>query len=295
VAFLGHFSSWHSSARQAGTWPPRSGRSSRAVGELSIHQLGVAVTSRPSAAVAAVEGRACLIASACMLQTALKEALRHSSPSPRPLYDCRSCLLASARSSAGGSMMDVVVWRRPVCKKPPIADWFHIAVRLQHAKQAASGLVDRHAGSDAGKGGDRPRSRAPALADLERQGPPPHSGHSPPHAITMRASDPALPRLPHDGATTPEGMGSAYRHSPAQAPVPPRADQQALRRRRWSALPLTYSHARHRHVEAPTRTGSVPAPANELEGAGGLPHYELSVRPAVMQREEARDGAIGWR
>jgi hypothetical protein len=26
------------------------------------------------------------------------------------------------------------------CKKPPIADWFHIATRLQHAKQAASGL-----------------------------------------------------------------------------------------------------------------------------------------------------------
>jgi hypothetical protein len=26
------------------------------------------------------------------------------------------------------------------CKKPPIADWFHIAMRLQHAKQAAGGL-----------------------------------------------------------------------------------------------------------------------------------------------------------
>jgi hypothetical protein len=26
------------------------------------------------------------------------------------------------------------------CKKPPIADWFHIAMRLQHAKQSASGL-----------------------------------------------------------------------------------------------------------------------------------------------------------
>jgi hypothetical protein len=26
------------------------------------------------------------------------------------------------------------------CKKPPIADWFHVAMRLQHAKQAASGL-----------------------------------------------------------------------------------------------------------------------------------------------------------
>jgi hypothetical protein len=26
------------------------------------------------------------------------------------------------------------------CKTPPIADWFHIAMRLQHAKQAASGL-----------------------------------------------------------------------------------------------------------------------------------------------------------
>jgi hypothetical protein len=48
----------------------------------------------------------------------------------------------------------------------------------------------------------------------------------------------------------PEETGSACRHSPAQAPVPPRADQQAPRRRRWSALPLTYSHARHRHVRA---------------------------------------------
>jgi hypothetical protein len=26
------------------------------------------------------------------------------------------------------------------CNKPPIADWFHIAMRLRHAKQAASGL-----------------------------------------------------------------------------------------------------------------------------------------------------------
>jgi hypothetical protein len=26
------------------------------------------------------------------------------------------------------------------CKQPPFADWFHIAMRLQHAKQAASGL-----------------------------------------------------------------------------------------------------------------------------------------------------------
>ena len=32
------------------------------------------------------------------------------------------------------------------CQKPPIADWFHIAMRLQHAKQAASGLST---GSDA--------------------------------------------------------------------------------------------------------------------------------------------------
>jgi hypothetical protein len=26
------------------------------------------------------------------------------------------------------------------CKAPPIADWFHMAMRLRHAKQAASGL-----------------------------------------------------------------------------------------------------------------------------------------------------------
>jgi hypothetical protein len=39
---------------------------------------------------------------------------------------------------------------------PPILDWFHLSMRLQHAKQASGGkLAGRRAGPGAGKGGDR--------------------------------------------------------------------------------------------------------------------------------------------
>jgi hypothetical protein len=50
--------------------------------------------------------------------------------------------------------------------EPPILDWFHIAMRLQHLKQIGDGLT---AGDPARgrEGGDRGRGRAIALADLE--------------------------------------------------------------------------------------------------------------------------------
>ena len=51
-----------------------------------------------------------------------------------------------------------------------IAAWFHIAARLQHAKQTASGLSTDEPGRLQAKTGDRRRGRTPALADLERQG-----------------------------------------------------------------------------------------------------------------------------
>jgi hypothetical protein len=46
------------------------------------------------------------------------------------------------------------------CKKPPIADWFHIAMRLQHAKQAASGLSTDTPG--------RMRAKAVIVPEVER-------------------------------------------------------------------------------------------------------------------------------
>ena len=46
------------------------------------------------------------------------------------------------------------------CKKPPIADWFHIAMRLQHAKQAASGLSTDTPG--------RMQAKAAIVAEIER-------------------------------------------------------------------------------------------------------------------------------
>jgi hypothetical protein len=46
------------------------------------------------------------------------------------------------------------------CKKPPIVDWFHIAMRLQHAKQAASGLVTDTPG--------RMHAKAVFVAEVER-------------------------------------------------------------------------------------------------------------------------------
>src|SRR6202012_4635847 len=46
------------------------------------------------------------------------------------------------------------------CKKPPIADWFHVAMRLQNAKQAASGLLtDTPA---------RTQAKAAIVAEVER-------------------------------------------------------------------------------------------------------------------------------
>ena len=44
--------------------------------------------------------------------------------------------------------------------KPPIADWFHIAMRLQHAKQAASGLSTDEPG--------RLQAKAAIVAEVER-------------------------------------------------------------------------------------------------------------------------------
>ena len=41
--------------------------------------------------------------------------------------------------------------------KPPIADWFHIAMRLQHAKQAASGLPTNSQGRKEDSGAVTPR------------------------------------------------------------------------------------------------------------------------------------------
>ena len=46
------------------------------------------------------------------------------------------------------------------CQKPPIADWFHIAMRLQHAKQAASGLSTDTPG--------RMQAKAAIVAEVER-------------------------------------------------------------------------------------------------------------------------------
>lgn len=68
-----------------------------------------------------------------------------------------------------------------------------------------------------------------------------------------------------------DGFEAAREQRRGRACVPPRADQQALRRRWWSALLLTNIFPR----EAPTCRGS--APVNDLEGAGGMPCYELSV------------------
>ena len=44
--------------------------------------------------------------------------------------------------------------------KPPIADWFHIAMRLQHAKQAASGLSTDEPG--------RIQAKTAIVAEVER-------------------------------------------------------------------------------------------------------------------------------
>ena len=46
------------------------------------------------------------------------------------------------------------------CQKPPIADWFHIAMRLQHAKQATSGLSTDTPG--------RMQAKAAIVAEVER-------------------------------------------------------------------------------------------------------------------------------
>ena len=46
------------------------------------------------------------------------------------------------------------------CKKPPFADWFHIAMRLQHAKQAASGLSTDTPG--------RTQAKAVIIPEVER-------------------------------------------------------------------------------------------------------------------------------
>ena len=44
--------------------------------------------------------------------------------------------------------------------KPPILDWFHIAMRMQHAAQAASGLST--------DGPDRVKAKAVIVAEVER-------------------------------------------------------------------------------------------------------------------------------
>jgi hypothetical protein len=46
------------------------------------------------------------------------------------------------------------------CQKPPTADWFHIAMRLQHAKQATSGLSTDTPG--------RMQAKAAIVAEVER-------------------------------------------------------------------------------------------------------------------------------
>ncbi len=53
---------------------------------------------------------------------------------------------------------------------PPILDWFHIAMRIQHATQTASGLPADNPGRMQAKIRDRRRGRTSALAHLERQG-----------------------------------------------------------------------------------------------------------------------------
>jgi hypothetical protein len=61
--------------------------------------------------------------------------------------------------------------------KPPILDWFHIAMRLQHTTLAAANLstddadrlMAKHVPAQAG-GNDRRRSRTSALAHLEGRG-----------------------------------------------------------------------------------------------------------------------------
>src|SRR5215208_2503589 len=53
---------------------------------------------------------------------------------------------------------------------PPMLDWFHLAMRLQHLKQVAGVLSDEDPARGAGKAIDHHGGRALALAHLERQG-----------------------------------------------------------------------------------------------------------------------------
>jgi hypothetical protein len=53
--------------------------------------------------------------------------------------------------------------------EPPGLDWFHIAMRLQHAGKSQH-PAGQHPGAGERQGDDHRGSRPPALADLERQG-----------------------------------------------------------------------------------------------------------------------------
>ena len=75
--------------------------------------------------------------------------------------------------------------------QPTILDWFHIAMRLQHAELAAANLSTDNPDRVIAKVCDRHRSRTSALADLERQGeecPAQHQADPHGHVISSKAS-----------------------------------------------------------------------------------------------------------
>jgi hypothetical protein len=61
---------------------------------------------------------------------------------------------------ASVSRPELATQQKGVCNEPPIADWFRIAMRLQHAKQTASGLVTDTPG--------RMQAKAAIVVEVER-------------------------------------------------------------------------------------------------------------------------------
>jgi hypothetical protein len=93
-------------------------------------------------------------------------------PSTTPLENCFAALIRRSLETVGRTADTVSTAFTDGCPglrsilaeagvtKPPIADWFHIAMRLEHAKQAASGLSTDEPG--------RAQAKTAIVAEVER-------------------------------------------------------------------------------------------------------------------------------
>jgi hypothetical protein len=143
--------------------------------------------------------------------------------------------------------------------KPPIADWFHIAMRLEHAKQAASGLSTDEPG--------RAQAKTAIVAEVERLHWRIWNGKASNAQLTLERTPQGHARLQgrarssHDGRAIPQAVARVARGRQL-CPRPERPARQL--RRTVSCRPTSWNFSDRRYGQLPGQSADEQGPTDAM-------------------------------